>query len=83
MGSTGELRRSFARSRTDLLLVLILAGVVGVFTLWWVHHDVNSFTVQTHGDQAWVQASAQVAMQSGPFATNENAGWFSGFNPWA
>ena len=83
MGSTGELRRSFARSRTDLLLVLILAGVVGVFTLWWVHHDVNSFTVQTHGDQAWVQASAQVAMQSGPFATNEHAGWFSGFNPWA
>lgn len=71
------------RWRNDLIVVVPLLLVVGTFTAWWTHLDVNSFTLQTHGDQVWVQASAQVAMQSGPFATNTHAGWFSGFNPWA
>lgn len=60
-------------------LVVLVAGV----TIAWTHPMVNSFTVQTHGDQAWVQASAQVGMQTGPFATNLHTGWFSGFDPWA
>lgn len=71
------------RWRSDLFVVIPLLLVVGLFTSWWTHLDVNSFTLQTHGDQVWIQASAQVAMQSGPFATNGHAGWFSGFNPWA
>ena len=48
-----------------------------------MHPQVNSFTIQPFGDQAWIQASAQVGMQTGPFATNLNTGWFSGFDPWA
>jgi len=71
------------RWRSDLIVVVPLLVVVGTFTAWWTHLDVNSFTLQTHGDQVWIQASAQVAMQSGPFTTNTHAGWFSGFNPWA
>lgn len=71
------------RWRSDLIVVASVLLVVGMFTAWWTHLDVNSFTLQTHGDQVWIQASAQVAMQSGPFATNLHAGWFSGFNPWA
>lgn len=71
------------RVRGDLLVLLPVLLIVGVFTGWWTHADVNSFTLQTHGDQVWIQASAQVAMQSGPFATNTHTGWFSGFNPWA
>lgn len=69
--------------RKDLLTVVLLVVVVGVFTTWWIHQDVNSFTLQTHGDQALIQASTQVAMQSGPFATNPHVGWFSGFNLWS
>lgn len=69
--------------RRDLLTVIALALVVGAFSTWWMHQDVNSFTLQTHGDQALIQASAQVAMQSGPFATNPHVGWFSGFNLWS
>ena len=90
MSDTGECvnssvqpARRYRRIRADFWCLLALIVVVGSFTVWWMHHDINSFTVQPYGDQAWVQASAQVAMQSGPFATNEHAGWFSGFNPWA
>ena len=67
----------------DVLVAAALVLVVGAFTVWWVHQDVNSFTLQTNGDQALIQASAQVAMQSGPFATNPHVGWFSGFNLWS
>jgi len=63
--------------------VLGSALVVGAYTVWWVNLEVNSFTIQTNGDQALIQASTQVAMQSGPWATNGNVGWFSGFNPWS
>ena len=90
MSDTGECvnssvqpARRYRKIRADFWCLLALIVVVGSFTVWWMHHDINSFTVQPYGDQAWVQASAQVAMQSGPFATNEHAGWFSGFNPWA
>lgn len=69
--------------RRDLLAVIALALTVGLFTTWWIHQDVNSFTLQTHGDQALIQASAQVAMQTGPFATSMHVGWFSGFNLWS
>lgn len=69
-------------SRDALSLVLLIV-VTGAFTVWWMHPFVNSFSLQTHGDQAWVQASAQVAMQSGPFGTNAHVGWDSGFNPWS
>ena len=71
------------RFRGDLLVLIPVLLIVGVFAGWWTHGDVNSFTLQTHGDQVWIQASAQVAMQTGPFATNTHVGWFSGFNPWA
>lgn len=67
----------------DLLIAGGLAAVVGLATVLWVHPSVNSFTIQTHGDQAWVQATVQAAMQTGPFAVNAHLGWFSGFDPWA
>lgn len=67
----------------DMLAVTGLVVVSIVVTVWWMHPEVNSFTLQTHGDQAWMQASAQVGMQSGPFATNIHTGWSSGFDPWA
>jgi len=37
-------------AKADLLVVLGLALVVGAYTVWWVNLDVNSFTIQTHGD---------------------------------
>ena len=70
-------------AKADILVMLALVLVVGAYTVWWVNLDVNSFTIQTHGDQALIQASAQVAMQTGPWATNGHVGWFSGFNPWS
>ena len=67
----------------DIVLVGLLVVVSAGVTLAWIHPQVNSFTLQAYGDQAWIQASAQVAMQTGPFATNPHAGAFSGFDPWA
>jgi len=51
-----------------------------VHATWWTQLEVNSFPLQIHGDQALIQASAPIAMQSGPFATNPHVGWPSGFN---
>jgi hypothetical protein len=65
-----------------LVVAALVVFSVGV-TIWWMHPQVNSFTIQPFGDQAWIQASAQVGIQTGPFATNLHTGWFSGFDPWA
>lgn len=70
-------------NRIDALAALLVAVIAAVITVLWAHTTVNSFTIQTHGDQAWIQATVQAAMQSGPFAVNEHLGWFSGFDPWA
>ena len=74
--------RFLSRHRADVVALASLAVVSASITLWWIHPQINSFTIQTHGDQAWFQASAQVAMQTGPFAVNDHLGWFTGFDPW-
>lgn len=81
-----ERRAAWVLRRPWLVDAIAIAGLIVlsiVVTVWWMHPQVNSFTLQTHGDQAWMQASAQVGMQSGPFATNTHTGWSSGFDPWA
>ena len=67
----------------DVWWAAALFLVCGIGGAWWVHRDIGTSALSTHGDQIWIHASAQVAMQSGPFAVNEHLGWFSGFDPWA
>lgn len=70
-------------NKRDAAISLLISAISGALALWWVHPYLNSFMIQSYGDQAWVQASIESAMQVGPFATNPHLGWPTGFDPWA